>query len=116
MRVLFYYPLMVSLAFLSKSKLLTSFIENVVTCFPILCLQTSSCALVDDMEKTIFRKIGIDVSEWNNFQREDHTLKEKDGISECGILCSTKENCGGLTYNSDTGSFTFNTHFVIQCN
>ena len=60
------------------------------------------------MEKTKFRRIGIDENEWKNFEKESYSLPQKDGLLECGILCATKESCGGLIYHKDSGSFTFN--------
>ena len=60
------------------------------------------------MEKTLFRKIGIDQNEWSNFERETYSLIQKDGQLECGILCATKQSCGGFIHFEDTGSFTLN--------
>ena len=55
----------------------------------------------------MFRKVGINKYEWQNFESEVYDLSQKDGLIECGILCATKESCGGFIYYENTGCFTF---------
>ena len=68
------------------------------------------------MEKTKFMKIGLDGNDWFSFQIESITLIQKDGLLECGILCATKESCGGLIYNEDSGSCAFHSKEKLSVN
>ena len=82
-----------------------------------LDLHTIFCVLVEDeVENTKFTKIGMDENDWYNFQIESITLVQKDGLLECGILCATKESCGGLIYNEDSGSCAFHSKEKLSVN